>query len=178
MNRTIRNLIVAAPLATFALTMTPGTAMAFGPQPPIGIPTPDPHPGPKDKAPKPQPKPPKGPGDLAIPKPKPAQPKPGQPKPAQPQPNGGNTGAPQTGTATEAKHAKVKTTKTEAAIRVPEACLMHVECSGSAPAESVSAAVVPNEQDGMELTWLLAGGAIVTASGIAIAAAKRSRRDA
>ncbi|MCW2750348.1 MAG: hypothetical protein JWR83_1458 [Aeromicrobium sp.] len=181
MNRTIRNLIVAAPLSTFALTMTPGTAMAFGPQPPIGIPTPDPHPGPKEKAPMPQPKKPNGPGDLAIPEPKPAQPKPGQPKPAQPT---GNTGGQQaggqpTGGTTEAADAVVKTTKTEPVITVPDACLTHdLECNASAPVETVAAAAVQDEQDGVELTWLLAGGALVTASGIAIAARKRSRRDA
>ncbi|MCW2800496.1 MAG: hypothetical protein JWQ70_1968 [Aeromicrobium sp.] len=168
MNRTIRNIIVAAPIATFALTMTPGTAMAFGPQPPIGIPTPDPHPGPKDKAPKPQPKKPNGPGDLAIPKPKPVQPKPGN----------NNPGGQPTGTA-GADDANGKATDTESAITVPDACLTHdLECNASAPVEKVAAAAAQDDEDGVELAWLLAGGALVTVSGVAFAARKRSHRAA
>ncbi|MDX6277131.1 MAG: hypothetical protein QOJ72_1259 [Nocardioidaceae bacterium] len=176
MKRTIRNLIVAAPLATIALTLTPGSAMAFpGPQPPIGIPTPDPHPGPKDKAPKPQPKPPKGPGDLAIPKPKPAQPKPNQPKPAQPTANpGGQQTAHHAPAGTDAKAGN-----TESAITVPDACLTHdLECNASAPVEEVAAAAPQEETDGMDLTWLLVGGGVVSASGIAFASRKRSRSNA
>ena len=168
MNRTIRNLIVAAPIATFALTMTPGSAMAFGPQPPIGIPTPDPHPGPKDKAPKPQPKKPNGPGDIAIPKPKPVQPKPGN----------NNPGGQPTGT-TGADDADAKTSDKESAVTVPDACLTHdLECNASAPVEKVAPAAVQDDEDGIELAWLLAGGALVTVSGVAFAARKRSHRAA
>lgn len=71
MNTTIRNLIVAAPLATAALTLVPAAAMASEPGPVKVAAAPEPV-EPKDKvvAPKPsKPSEPKGPGDITNPKP-------------------------------------------------------------------------------------------------------------
>ena len=86
MNTTIRNLIIAAPLATAAFTMVPAAAMATEPGPVIILPpNTDPQPdldkvapapkpeAPKDKAPAPKPTKPKGPEDKA-PAPKPEKP--------------------------------------------------------------------------------------------------------
>ncbi len=89
MNRTIRNLVVAAPLAAIAFTLVPVGAATAGPNGPnvIAIPQggPDPQPGPKDftiPKPKPEPEPPQ---DLA-PNP-PAGPQDDAPPPApEPQP--------------------------------------------------------------------------------------------
>lgn len=174
MKRTICNLIVAAPLTMIALTVTPSTAMAFDPMP-IGTPTPDPDPGPGDISDKPNPpKPPQGPGDLAIPKP--VQPKPNQPKPAQPT---ANTGGQQADGQASATDTDAGPGKTESAVTVPDACLIHdLECNAAAPVEKVSAATPQGDPDGMDLTWLLAGGAIVSATGVAFAARKHSRSNA
>ena len=204
MNRSIRNLIVAIPLATAALTMTPVAAMATEPGPVIVLPPaqPDPKPldlanptpeptnpdGPDDIAPAPKPTKPKGPGDLA-PAPKPDKPK-GPGDLANPTPEPTNPDGPGDLTA-------------------PEPCPTHgIDCTdggkdGSDDADGggtdevatptvshdVSGVEVPSrvhaglvdvadQSDGSDLAWLLAGGALVTASGVAFVVRRRVRNHA
>lgn len=168
MNTTIRNLIVAAPLATAALTFTPGAAMASDhgpvviaqptghgdPQPNPGDKAPAPKPtepkGPQDKAPLPKPTKPHGPGDVSIPKPCPTHGVDCTPDDDKDGPHGSGNG--DGGSSDDA--------------------------SLQLPTRIDAGTASQDEQGGMELTWLLAGGAVVSASGVAIAARKRTRRDA
>lgn len=189
MNTTIRNLIIAAPLATAALTMVPAAAMATEPGPVIIV---QPHTDPKPEldiaAPAPEPVKPKGPQDKApAPKPEAPDDKLG-PKPKPTQPDGPDV------------------------ITNPEPCPTHgVDCTpddepkgGDEPNDEpnggnggeeknsvddvVDTVELPNRVDaglaseqpdgGMELAWLFAGGLAVTASGVAFAVRKRTRGNA
>ena len=194
MNKTIRNLIIAAPLAAGALTLAPAAAMASEPGPVIVLPPAQPDPQPNDQilAPAPQPTDPKGPQDKA-PAPKPSKPKgPGDLAPA-PKPQGpGDLGpAP-----------KPHDPKGPGDITNPKPCPTHgVDCTdgdeptggddggngGQGSTDPVDSVAVPtridaglaaDEQDGFELTWLLVGGAVVTATGAGFAARNRLRRNA
>ena len=173
MNRTIRNLVIAVPLATVGLTMVNVAAATAGPNGPVIIIQPnggDPEPKPdfpiKD-APKP-----KGPQDKApLPKPKP---KDKAPKPAvKPQPN--------TGVQVAAPKAAPKTDVATTTVASVEVISAHGSADSidrsdvlfvSGPAETKLAA--DTTDDSMDLTWLLIGGGIITASGAAFAARKRS----
>ena len=176
MNRTIRNLIIAVPLAAAGFTMVGATAATAGPNGPVIIIQPnggDPEPKPdfpiKD-APKP-----KGPQDKA-PLPKDNGPKDKAPKPAaKPQPQGGTQTAAPTAARSEVE------TKKKAAKAVVEV----VSAKGSpdsidrsddlfAVGAFETELVAQDTDGGLDLTWLLIGGGIVTASGIAFAARKRS----
>ncbi len=165
MNRTIRNLVIAVPLATVGLTMVNTVAATAGPNGPIVIGQPendDPFPHPKPK--------PKFDNDLPLkdaPKPKKPAPKP-QPKAPKPafQPKAQVVVAP------KAEKKVVKAVETisahGSADSIDRADILFV----AGPAETVL--VADNNDGGMDLTWLLVGGGIVTASGIAFAARKRS----
>ena len=191
MNRIIRNLIVAAPLATAplataALTMVPTSAMASDgpiiivqphtdPQPPIDkLAIPDPV-EPKDKIALPKPKPPVEPNDKIAPKPKPSQPD-GPDVITNPEPcpthgvcgnddkdGPGNGGGDDSSGDTDTVD-QVNKTQAEGPVEVPT---------------RIDAGLAADESDsGLELTWLLAGGALVTASGAAIALRARKRHTA
>jgi hypothetical protein len=164
MNTTIRNLIVALPLATAALAMTPGVAQADGPVivlpppggdpqgPVIGIPTPDD-----------DPVHPTGPGDLTAPQPCPTH-----------GVCGGNDGDGGSGDnngsgdngghdSGEGHHGTQAGNQDVTSIALPT----RID-AGFAPAQQ--------NDNGLDLTWLLASGALVTASGAAFAARRvRSR---
>lgn len=167
MNSIIRNMIIAAPLATAALTMVPTSAMASDgpviivkphtdPQPPIDeIAIPKPEVEPKDKIALPEPKDPVGPEDKAGPKPGPVQ------------PDGPDD------------------------IKNPEPCPTHGDCGDDKDGpndggDDSSTVDVPTRVDagqaaeqsdsGLELAWLLAGGALVTATGAAVAVGARKRQ--
>ena len=149
MNRTIRNLIVAAPLATIALTVIPVGAATAGPNDqdlPIVI---------KPKGGDPLPPKPKFDDDLPLkPAPKPTQP---DPKPTQPAPKpqgGGQVVVPP-----------------KAADKTDEVTEVVDQSGGLTPAETTQSS--DTSDNGMDLTWLLVGGGVVTASGIAFAARKR-----
>lgn len=169
MNRTIRTLIVAAPLATIALTVVPISAATAGPngpdvlviKPKGGDPLP---PKPQDKAPKPKPQPPKGPDKLAIPTPKPQPPKGPGVKAPKPQAQG-----PQVAAAPKADDTAAVGSAKGSADSIDRNDNLVV----SGPAETEL--VADNNGGGMDLTWLLVGGGIVTASGIAFAARKRQQ---
>jgi hypothetical protein len=202
MNATIRNLMIAAPLATAALTMVPAAAMATEPGPVIIVP---PHTDPKpdlDIAPAPKPTKPKGPSDLA-PAPKPTKPKgpsdlADAPKPKGPKGPGDLSDAP-----------KPQDPKGPGDLTNPEPCPTHgVDCTpdkdvpdnGDEPnggngggtndaADVVDTVEVPNRVDaglaseeqqdgGLDLAWLFAGGLAVTASGVAFAVRKRNGSNA
>ena len=181
MNRIIRNLIVAAPLATAALTMVPTSAMASDgpiiiaqphtdPQPPIDkIAAPEPEPvEPKDKAALPKPKPPVD--DKVGPKPKPTQPDgPDVITNPEPCPTHGVCGnddkdGPGNGDGSSDDVDKVNKDQSDDSVEVPT---------------RIDAGLAADETDsGLELTWLLAGGALVTASGAALALRARKRHTA
>jgi outer membrane biosynthesis protein TonB len=194
MNSTIRNLIIAAPLATAALTMVPTSAMATDgpviivqpkadPEPPtdkIAIPKPKPPVEPKDKVALPKPKPPVGPDDKVGPKPKPTQPD-GPDVITNPEPcpthgdcgnddkdgpnNGGGGGDDSSDDTTPVdKVNKVNKVQADDVVDVPT----RID-AGLASEQS---------DDGLELGWLLAGGALVTATGAAFALRTRKRHDA
>ena len=180
MNRIIRNLIVAAPLATAALTMVPTSAMASDgpiiiaqphtdPQPPIDkLAAPKPT-EPKDKIALPKPKPPVD--DKVAPKPKPTQPDgPDVITNPEPCPTHGDCGnddkdGPGNGGGDDSSDTdQVNKTQAEGPVVVPT---------------RVDAGLAADESDsGLELTWLLAGGALVTASGAALALRARKRHNA
>lgn len=161
---TIRNLIVALPLAAAAVTMAPAAAMADGGDITLPLPGGDPQ-GPVVGNPTPDPKPqPTGPGDLTAPQPCPTHgvvcgghgdggddtgDKGGNEGGHGGGHKGGHTGGQQP---TDQVHAIALPTRIDA---------------GLAPA--------PEQSTGLELTWLLAGGAVVTASGAAFAARRRTR---
>jgi hypothetical protein len=184
MNATIRNLIIAAPLATAALTMVPAAAMATEPGPVIiAQPHTDPTPdldiaaapsepvepkGPQDKAPAPKPE---APDDKVGPAPQPTQPdgpdditNP-QPCPThgvdctsdQDEPKGDDE--PKGG---ESKGGESKNTVDDVvdAIQVPS---------------RVDAGLASEQGDGgLDVAWLFAGGLAVTASGAALAVRRRT----
>ncbi len=157
MNATIRNLIVAAPLATAALTLVPTAAMASEPGPVIVQPhhvdpqpdldklAPAPQPDePKDKVVAPKPTKPKGPADVTSPEPCPTH-------GVDCTPDGGGN---DDGGSTDSVDEVVDT------VELPS---------------RVDAGVAPEEPTGeLDLAWLFAGGLAVTASGVAFAVRKRS----
>jgi hypothetical protein len=183
MNSTITKLAIAAPLATIGLTLVPAAAMATLPGP-IVVAQPDPGPqdGPKDKVgPKTDPVDPQGsPKDKVGPKTDPVDPQ-GGPKdkvgpktdPVDPDGPGGITN--------------------------PHPCPTHgVDCDGKDDPEEgdeptnedrndvgdtislpkridAGQASATEQGDDLELVWLIAGGALVTASGAALAVRARRR---
>ena len=160
MNRTIRNLVIAIPLTTVGLTMVNATAATAGPNGPDVIVI-------KPKGGDPLPPKPKFDNDLPIKDaPKPKKP---APKPA-PQPQGGNqVVAPKAAdtTAEETKDVDVISAH-GSADSIDRADTLFV----AGPAETTL--TTDTTDDSMDLTWLLLGGGIVTASGIAFAARKRT----
>jgi hypothetical protein len=174
MNRTIIRLAVVAPLAATAVAFGASAAQAeLKPHGPvvIGIPDEEPLDGPDDIAiPKPKPQPnPKGPQDLSAPAPKPVV------DPGAPQGNGGSTTtspAPAAGTTV-----KASTRKAEAASH--EVVELNAESrlgGATLPTADGDTVAEQGDEDGLNLAWLLAGGAVVTASGVA--ARKLARRNA
>ncbi len=156
MSRTIRNLIVALPLAAAALTMAPATAMADGGDVTLPLPGGDPQ-GPviANPTPKPDPKP-EGPGDLTAP----------QPCPTHGVVCGGNGGHGDSGDkGSNGDHTGGGQHPTG---QVHSIALPTRIDAGLAPAQDEDAT-------SLELSWLLAGGAVVTASGAAFAARRRVR---
>ena len=182
MKSIIRNLIIAAPLATAALTMVPTSAMASDgpiiiaqphtdPQPPIddiAIPEPEPV-EPKDKVALPKPKPPVD--DKVGPKPKPTHPDgPDVITNPEPCPTHGDCGnddkdGPDGGDDSSSDKPVVdKASETDDTVELPN---------------RIDAGLAADQSDGgLELTWLLAGGALVTASGAALALRARKRHTA
>ena len=167
MNRTIIRLAVVAPLAASAVAFGASTAHAeINPQGPVVIGTPeeDPLDGPDDIAvPQPKPKPnPQGPKDLSAPAPKPVV------DPQAPQGTGGGTAptAPSAGTTTKASHDD-DTTAVEAASHEVLDLNAESRLGGTTLPADVDTAAGQGDEDGLNLAWLLAGGAVVTASGVA-----------
>ena len=176
MNRIIRNLIVAAPLATAAFTMVPTSAMATDgpiiiaqphtdPQPPIddiAIPEPKPPVDPKDKvAPKPKPTHPDGPDVITNPEPCPTHGTCGNDDDKDGPNNGGGKDDSSDDTEPVADVAEVPSNDT---VKLPT---------------RIDAGLADEQTDGgLELVWLLAGGALVTASGAAIALRARKSHSA
>ena len=174
MNSIIRNLIVAAPLATAALTMVPTSAMAsdapvdiivkphVDPQPKIDkltIPESTPPVGPKDKIALPDPEGPVGPDDKVGPKPKPTHPDgPDDVTNPAPCPTHGDCGDDKDGPNDGGGKDNTPGDKVDVPTRID---------AGLADEQSDS---------GLELTWLLAGGALVTATGAAVALRARKRQ--
>lgn len=197
MNATIRNLIVAVPLATAALTMAPAAAMATepgpviivpphtDPQPDLDIKAPAPKPEvPDDKAPAPKPAEPKGPGDLSdAPKPEAPDDKVGPaPQPTHPDGPGDLTNPepcpthgvdctpdedgdkPNDDGSGESKNSVDDVVDTRDSVELPN---------------RIDAGLASEQQDqGLDLAWLFAGGLAVTASGAAFAVRKRTRGNA
>ncbi|KAA1399225.1 hypothetical protein [Aeromicrobium ginsengisoli] len=195
MNATIRNLIVAVPLATAALTMVPAAAMATepgpviivpphtDPQPDLDIKAPAPKPEvPEDKAPAPKPADPKGPGNLSDapkpegpddkvgPAPKPNDPKgPGDLTNPEPCPTHGvdctpDSDEPNDGDDGESKNSVDDVVDTRDTVELPN---------------RIDAGLASEQQDaGLDLAWLFAGGLAVTASGAAFAVRRRTRGNA
>lgn len=183
MNSTIRNLIIAAPLATAALTMVPTSAMATegpvniiaqphtDPQPLDNIAIPEPEPAePIDKIAAPKPKPPVD--DKVGPKPKPTQPDgPDVITNPEPCPTHGDCGdddkdGPGNGGGDDSSDETDKVNKIQAddTVEVPS---------------RIDAGLAAEQSDGsLDLAWLLAGGALVTASGAALALRARKRQTA
>lgn len=159
MKRTILNLVISAPIAAAALTMTPGVALADE-GPIIVLPPADPGDGPDDKdGPGTDPVDHDGPGGITAPQPCPTHgvdctpddddkgDEPGEPgKPGdEPGHNGGNNGG-----------------GTVESVALPT---------------RIDAGIAPvQDESGLALSWLLTSGALVTASGAAFAARRvRSR---
>ncbi|MEO6604433.1 MAG: hypothetical protein ABIN55_02345 [Aeromicrobium sp.] len=164
MNRIIRNLVIAVPLATVGLTMVSTGAANAELNDPMIIVQPEPPKPPKPgfdndlpikDAPKPQ-----GPKDLAD-----------APKNTSPKPQGGNqVNVP--GTVVETVKSDKVAAEVVSAKGSPDSIDRSDALVVAGPAETT---LVANESDnGMDLTWLLIGGGIVTASGIAFAARKRT----
>jgi len=192
MNRIIRNLIVAAPLATAAFTMVPTSAMASDgpviivqpntdPEPPvdkIAIPKPKPPVEPKDKIALPKPKPPVGPKDKVAPKPKPTHPDgPDVITNPQPCPTHGTCGndddkdGPNNGGGGKDDGTN-DTTPTVDVAEVPATDTVELPTR-------IDAGLADEQNDGgLDLVWLLAGGAVVTASGAALALRARKGQNA
>jgi hypothetical protein len=147
MNTTIHNLIVAAPLATAALTLVPAAAMASEPGPVIAVPHHvDPQPD-LDKVADPKPKPthPDGPGNITNPKPCPTH-----GVDCTPNDDGDDDGRSQD-SVDDAVGTVELPTRVDAGMAAEE----------PAPGE-------------LDLAWLFAGGLAVTASGVAFAVRKRT----
>jgi hypothetical protein len=159
MNSTIRNLIVALPLAAAAVTMAPSVAMADSGDITQPLPGGDPQ-GPVIANPTPAPKPqPHGPGDLTAPK----------PCPTHGVDCGGHDGGNGGGSNGGGNGGHQGGGKNHPA--------GHTVDSIALPTR-IDAGLASAPQDGdnaLELTWLLAGGAVVTASGAAFAARRRTR---
>ncbi|MGY2875008.1 hypothetical protein ACVW00_002198 [Marmoricola sp. URHA0025 HA25] len=167
MNTTLRNLIVALPLATAALAMTPGVAQADnGPVIVLPPPSGDPQ-GPVIANPTPghDPVGPTGPGDLTAPQPCPTHGVCGG--------NGGGSGQ-QGGTGDNAgDHTKGH--------QGHHAQPGNHAVSSIALPTRIDAGLAPaahHEHSGLELSWVLAGGALVTATGAAFAARRRGQASA
>ncbi len=186
MKSIIRNLIIAAPLATAALTMVPASAMATDgpviiaqphtdPEPPvndkIALPKPKPPVEPKDKIALPKPKPPVGPDDKVGPKPKPTHPDgPDVITNPQPCPTHGSCGN------DDDKDGPNNGGKDDSSDdTTPAADVAEVESTETVDVPTRIDAGLADEQaeGGLDLAWLLAGGALVTASGAALALRKR-----
>ncbi|MEO6604845.1 MAG: hypothetical protein ABIN55_04460, partial [Aeromicrobium sp.] len=155
---------IAVPLATVGLTMvSTGAANAEfnGPDVIVQPEPPKPPKGPQDiqDAPKP-----KGPKDLAD------APKDNAPKPAA-QPQAGNQIIVPDAVVETVKADKV-VAETVSAKGSPDSIDRSDTLFVAGPAETTLA--VAENDNGMDLTWLLVGGGIVTASGIAFAARKRT----
>jgi hypothetical protein len=182
MNTTIRNLMIAAPLATAALTMVPAAAMASEPGPVIIVqPHTDPQPdldivaapesepakpkGPQDKAPLPNPE---APDDKVGPAPKPTQPDgPDDITNPQPCPTHGVDCTPDQDEPNGDDGGESKNDVEDAADTVE---LPNRVDAGLASEEQ--------PQDGLDVAWLFAGGLAVTASGVAFVVRKRSAGNA
>jgi hypothetical protein len=162
MNTTIRNLIVALPLATAALAMTPGVAQADGPVIVLPPPGGDPQ-GPVIANPTPAPQPqPHGPGDLTAPQPCPTHGVCGD--------HGDEGGKTDGGSGDNGGHDGGHKPQGNQGgdTKVSSIALPTRIDAGLAPATQ--------EDPDLQLTWMLAGGALVTASGAAFAARRvRSR---
>ncbi len=169
MNRTIRNLVIAVPLATVGFTMVGTAAATAGPNDPnFPIAIPEKPKGPQDKAPVP-PKP-KQPQDKA-PMPKDNGPKDKAPKPAaKPQPQGGAQAA--APVAKVEKADKVVVAEVISAKGSPDSIDRSDVLFFAGPAEATLE--VAESDNGMDMTWLLIGGGLLTVSGVAFAARKRT----
>lgn len=189
MKSIIRNLIIAAPLATAALTMVPTSATAVdGPviiaQPKadpntiddIAIPEPKPPVEPKDKIALPEPKPPVD--DKVGPKPKPTQPDgPGEitnPDPCNAPSCGGNDD--KDGPNNGGGGGDDSSDDTTPADKVEKVNKIQADDTVELP-NRIDAGLAAEQSDGgLDLAWLLAGGALVTASGAALALRTRKRQ--
>jgi hypothetical protein len=161
MNTTIRNLFLALPIAAAAVTMAPVAAQADnGPVIVLPPPSGDPQ-GPVIANPTPAPKPdPTGPGTLAAPQPCPTHGSCGH--------DGGNGGNGSNGGNGADKPAGHHGSSTRPASHVDSVALpTRIDAGLAAPAEE--------QGNRLDLAFLLAGGAVVTASGAAFAARARSR---
>ncbi len=169
MKRIIRNLVIAVPLATVGLTVANTGAAIAGPNGPVIIvqPKDDPQPpnGPKDIADAPKPK---GPKDIAD-APKDDGPKDKAPKP-QSLPTGPATQPQQPQETVKVVKAVEKTVVS--AKGSPDSIDRSDNLFVAGPAEAEL--VADDTTGGLDLTWLLLGGGIVTASGLALAARKRA----
>ena len=178
MNTTIRNLMIAAPLAAAALTMVPAAAMASEPGPVIIVqPHTDPQPdldivaapepvkpkGPQDKAPLPKPE---APDDKVGPAPKPTQPDgPDVITNPQPCPTHGVDCTPDKDEPTDGDEPNGGESKSSVDDVVDTLELPN----------RVDAGLAAEQQDeGLDIAWLFAGGLAVTASGVAFAVRKRT----
>lgn len=199
MNRIIRDLIIAAPLATVALTMAPGVANAETPAPTPGpvivLPAEPGDPGPKDIA-IPAPVPPQ---DIANPDPAPEpdpEPVPDDKAPApheDPVPEGPDEITDVPG----CTHGCGEDQTPE--FPLDGGCFEDCDLPEEPGAEDtedtkeiddtevasfyttptrIDAGLGANEDDGLQLTWLLASGALVTVGGAAFVARKRARSNA
>ena len=159
MNRIIRNLVIAAPLVLVGITAAPAAAMAEGFD--IAIPEPKPEP----------------PKDIAIPKPdpKPDFPLADAPKPQAPKPGANPQSNPQGALAADeaVKVEKKKAKKVVSAKGSPDSIDRSEDLFANEAFET-ELVVAEDTDGGLDLAWLLVGGGIVTASGLAFAARKRS----
>lgn len=178
MNTTIRNLMIAAPLATAALTMVPAAAMASEPGPVVIVqPHTDPQPdldivaapesvkpkGPQDKAPLPMPE---APDDKVGPAPKPTQPDgPDVITNPQPCPTHGVDCPPDKDEPTDGDEPNGGESKSSVDDVVDTLQLPNRVDAGLAAAQ---------QDEGLDIAWLFAGGLAVTASGVAFAVRKRT----
>jgi hypothetical protein len=164
-NTTIRDLVVALPLATAALVMTPGVAQADGPVIVLPPPGGDPQ-GPVIANPTPghDPVDPSGPGDLTAPQPCPTHGAcsghgGGQGNPdGGPGDNGGDNGG---GHGPTGNQGGTKVSSIALPTRI-----------------DAGLAAAAHQDSNLQLTWALAGGALVTASGAAFAARRRVQANA
>ena len=166
MNRTIRNLVIAVTARHRRLHHGPRRSRHGWPQRLrlIAIPKePKPEPPKRHRDPASRSPKPKGPKDLAdAPKPQ------GPQAAAQRSPQ-----APPRRVDQDVKDAKPRRPMRSSAPRVrPTRSTAPTTCSS--PVRPKTTLVADNNDGGMDLTWLLVGGGIVTASGIAFAARKRT----